>query len=70
MTPVQCRMARTLLDIKLTDLAKLSGVGAKTIWNFENKRTQITRPNHDTLVRTFEQLGVEFLERDGVQRKA
>jgi transcriptional regulator with XRE-family HTH domain len=62
-------MARALLDLKLDDLAKLSGVSAKSIWSFEHGRTQITRPNHDALVRTLEQLGAEFLEDDGVKRR-
>jgi transcriptional regulator with XRE-family HTH domain len=69
MTPVQCRMARTLLDLKRSELAKLSGVSDRTIGNFESGKRKLIRANHETLVRTLERLGVEFLEDDGVKRR-
>jgi DNA-binding XRE family transcriptional regulator len=69
MTPVQCRMARTLLDLKLDDLAKLSGVSAKSIWSFETGPSEFIRANHEALQRTLERMGAEFLEDDGVKRR-
>lgn len=70
MTPAQCRMARALLNIKLADLAKLSGVSAKSLWSFEAGRSALTRGNRELVLRTFERLGVEFMnERDGVMRR-
>jgi transcriptional regulator with XRE-family HTH domain len=69
MTPIQCRLARTLLDIKRADLAKLSGVSEKAIANFETGRTKLIRANHETLLKTLERMGVEFLEGDGVRRR-
>ena len=69
MTPVQSRMARTLLDLKRADLAKLSGVSEKAIGNFETGRSKLIRANHDALQRALEGLGVEFLEGDGVKRR-
>jgi transcriptional regulator with XRE-family HTH domain len=69
MTPVQCRMARVLLDLKLDDLAKLSGVSARALWSFEMGRSKLMRANHEALQRTLERLGAEFLEDDGVKRR-
>jgi transcriptional regulator with XRE-family HTH domain len=69
MSPIQCRMARTLLDLKRADLAKLSGVSEKAIGNFETGRTHLIRANHETLQRTLEKLGVEFTDGDGVKRR-
>jgi transcriptional regulator with XRE-family HTH domain len=69
MSPVQSRLARTLLDIKLSEIAKLSGVSEKAIGNFERGVSQLIRANHETLVRTYERMGVEFLDGDGVKRR-
>jgi transcriptional regulator with XRE-family HTH domain len=69
MTPAQCRAARAMLNVKAADLAKLSGVSAKSLWSFENERSNLTRGNHELLQRALERLGVEFMaERDGVMR--
>jgi transcriptional regulator with XRE-family HTH domain len=69
MTPIQCRLARTLLDIKRADLAKLSGVSEKAIANFETGRTTLIRANYDVLRKTLERMGVEFTDGDGVKRR-
>lgn len=69
MSPMQSRLARTLLELKLADVAKLSGVSSKSIWSFEHGRSQLMRANHEALVRTYERLGVEFLEGDGIKRR-
>lgn len=69
MTPMQSRLARTLLELKLTDIGKLSGVSWRAIHNFEMGKTQLMRANHEALVRTYERMGVEFLEGDGIKRR-
>lgn len=69
MMPVQCRMARILLDLKRAELAKLSGVSERAIGNFETGRSKLIRANHEMLQRTLEKLGVEFLENDGIRRR-
>lgn len=45
-SPAQCRAARAYLDLTLRQLAKLAGMGAKTISRFE---TGIKRPADATL---------------------
>ena len=62
-------MARILLDLKRADLAKLSGVSEKAIGNFETGRSRLIRANYETLQRTLENLGVEFMDGDGVKRR-
>jgi transcriptional regulator with XRE-family HTH domain len=63
-------MARAMLNVKLADLAKLSGVSAKSLWSFEAERSNMTRGNDELVLRAFERLGVEFMdERDGVMRR-
>jgi transcriptional regulator with XRE-family HTH domain len=69
MSPMQLRLARTLAGISRAELAKLSGVSVQTIGNYERGDRRIIRANHEALVRTFERLGVEFLEDDGVKRR-
>jgi DNA-binding transcriptional regulator YiaG len=69
MTPIQCRLARTLLDIKRADWAKLSGVSEKAIANFETGRTTLIRANYEVLRKTLERMGVEFTDGDGVKRR-
>jgi transcriptional regulator with XRE-family HTH domain len=69
MTPMQLRLARTLAEISRADLAKLSGVSEKAIGNYERGQTQLMRANRELVRRALEQLGVEFLEGDGVKRR-
>ena len=66
---MQSRLARTLLDLKLSDASKLSGISAKSLWAFEAGRSQLIRANHEALQRTYERMGVEFLEGDGIKRR-
>ena len=51
-------------------MATKSGVFQKAIANFELGKTTPMRANLIVLKQTLEQLGIEFLERDGVKRKA
>jgi transcriptional regulator with XRE-family HTH domain len=58
--PAQCRAARGLLDWSQTRLSKESGVGEKTIVDFEQgKRKPFARTIRD-LREAFEAAGVEF----------
>ena len=68
-TAAQCRAARALLHITQDQLATKSGVSQKAIANFELGKTTPMRANLIVLKQTLEQLGIEFLERDGVRRK-
>lgn len=58
-----------MLDLRLADIAKNSGVSAKSIWSFETGRSKLIRANHEALQRTLERMGAEFLEDDGVKRR-
>jgi transcriptional regulator with XRE-family HTH domain len=68
--PAQCRGSRGLLNWSQSDLAERSGVGHKTIADFERDAT--TRPYRRTLnamVAAFEAAGIEFINR-GVRMRA
>jgi transcriptional regulator with XRE-family HTH domain len=63
MSPAQCRGARGLLNWSQSDLAERSGVGHKTIADFE--RVATTRPYGRTLaaiIAAFETVGIEFIK--------
>src|SRR5579864_8160268 len=69
-SPAQCRGARGLLNWSQLDLAERSGVGHKTIADFERDAT--TRPHGRTLtaiITAFEAAGIEFI-RGGVRVRA
>ena len=69
-SPAQCRGARGLLNWSQSDLVERSGVGLKTIADYERGAT--TRPYTRTieaLVATFEAAGIEFINR-GVRMRA
>jgi len=62
--PAQCRAARALLDWSQERLSKESGVGAKTIVDFEqSKRSPFARTVRD-LRETLEAAGIEFTNGD------
>ena len=71
-TPAQCRAARALLDWSQERLSEESGVGAKTIVDFEQgKRSPFARTVSD-LREALEAGGVEFTNGDapGLRLKA
>lgn len=68
-SPAQLRAARALLNIGRDDLAKLSGVSERAIGNYEMERSKFIRSNREAVRKALEQLGVEFLEGDGVKRR-
>jgi transcriptional regulator with XRE-family HTH domain len=55
-------MARAALNWSLSELAKQSGLGVATVSRFETDASKITRANLETLRRTFEAAGIEFVE--------
>lgn len=69
-SPAQCRGARGLLNWSQSDLAERSGVGHKTIADFERDAT--SRPYKRTLtaiITAFEAAGIEFI-RGGARVRA
>lgn len=67
-TPAQCRAARALLGMNQGDLAKLSGVGTKTIADFEREAGRVLSSRTLTAIRqAFEKQGVQILGNSGVR---
>jgi transcriptional regulator with XRE-family HTH domain len=63
----QFKAARALLDWTQDDLAKASGVALPTIANIERGSSRPRQDTLQTLQKTFESQGIEFLEPSGVQ---
>jgi transcriptional regulator with XRE-family HTH domain len=66
-TPSQCRAARGLINISRPELSRRSGVSLRAIAGFENGETVLMRLNHEAIRQAFEQAGVVFIGRTGVQ---
>lgn len=66
-TPMQCRAARALLDITREELSRRSGVSGGSIGGFEKGETKFMRLNHEAIRQTFENAGVMFIGKNGVQ---
>ncbi len=64
LTAEQCRAARGLLDWTQEYLAEQTGLGASTIKNFEAERSTPHKANRQLIRETFEDAGVEFIDRD------
>lgn len=67
-SPAQCRAARALLQMKQSDLIRLSGIGISALGNFEAGRN-ILPESVQALQRALEKAGVEFIDKDGVRRR-
>jgi predicted transcriptional regulator len=67
LTPAQLRAARALIDITAKELAELSRVSLATIRRAEGVTgpTNLTAANAETLVRSLERRGVEFISENG-----
>ncbi|WP_146191607.1 transcriptional regulator [Azospirillum humicireducens] len=61
MTPDQCRTARNLLDWSVGDLGRRSGADLEAVAGFENGRNAADSLIVTSLRRTFESVGVEFI---------
>ena len=68
-TPAQCRGARHLVGVKQARLAKMIGVSKTVITNFERERFGLRFHNMQALVEAFDELGIEFIEDIGFQKK-
>ena len=64
MNSVQCKMARTALDWGVLDLAREAQVSTQTIVRFE-RGDQLRAQTIQTLQRTLEAAGVEFIPENG-----
>jgi transcriptional regulator with XRE-family HTH domain len=64
LTSAQIRAARALIRWSAQDLADKSGLGVSTIRRAElhDSETQLTRVNDQTVRRTLEEAGVEFMD--------
>lgn len=60
-TPGQCRAARALIGLRQEDLADQSGVGLRTIVNFEKGNSTPIAANLAAIKRALESVGVTFL---------
>ena len=66
-TPMQCRAARALLDITREELSRRSGVSYGAIGGLEKGETTLMRLNHEAVRQTFENAGIVFIGKTGVQ---
>ena len=64
-TPAQCRAARALVQWKMPDLAKASGVSVSTINSFELERRRPIAANLTALRTALEAAGVIFVAENG-----
>ncbi|HLO76941.1 MAG TPA: helix-turn-helix transcriptional regulator [Magnetospirillum sp.] len=60
-SPGQCRAARALIGLRQEDLAEQSGVGLRTIVNFEKGNSTPISANLAAIKRALEDAGVTFL---------
>lgn len=64
MLPIQCRMARTALNLGVRDLSKMAGVAVSTIARFE--RGEELKPATVNVIRAaLDAAGVEFIPENG-----
>jgi transcriptional regulator with XRE-family HTH domain len=64
MTPIQCRMARTALEMGVRELADAAKVSTNTITRFE-RGEPLRERTIDALRAALESTGVEFIEENG-----
>ncbi|WP_244936068.1 helix-turn-helix domain-containing protein [Paracoccus siganidrum] len=62
MTPAQLRMARNALQLGVRDLAELAGISFTTINRFETGKSGLQLSTAETLRKTLEARGIQFLE--------
>lgn len=65
MTPVQCRAARVMIDMKQPELAKAAGLGLSTVVDFEKERRVVSDAAIQALRIALENAGVEFIAENG-----
>ena len=65
MTPAQCRAARALINLSITELSGAAVVPVTTIWDFEAELGGVIRPfNLDAMQGALEKAGIEFIDGD------
>jgi transcriptional regulator with XRE-family HTH domain len=64
MTPLQCRMARTALNMGVRELAEAARVSTNTVTRFE-RGEQLLERTVDVLRLALESAGVEFIAENG-----
>nr|WP_080761198.1 helix-turn-helix transcriptional regulator [Rhizobium rhizogenes] len=64
MLPVQCRMARTALGLKIAELAHLAKVSTNTVVRFESG-AELKQSTVDHLRAVLEEAGIEFIPANG-----
>ncbi|MEW5728224.1 MAG: helix-turn-helix transcriptional regulator [Pseudomonadota bacterium] len=64
-SPGQCRAARALIGLRQEDLAEQSGVGLRTIVNFEKGNSTPIAANLVAIQRALEEAGVQFIPENG-----
>lgn len=64
-SPGQCRAARALIGLRQEDLAEQSGVGLRTIVNFEKGNSTPIAANLSAIQRALEDAGVQFIPENG-----
>jgi transcriptional regulator with XRE-family HTH domain len=62
MTPAQCRAARGLINMSLSDLAAGAVVSPAVVWDLEAGFGAPSEANLNALQGVFERAGVEFIE--------
>jgi len=67
--PDQIRAARALLDWKLSDLAKLTGLTVNGISLIERGEVQGRHDSLESIQKAFEEAGIEFIPGSGVRKK-
>jgi transcriptional regulator with XRE-family HTH domain len=64
MFPIQCKMARTALDLGVRDLARLAEVSPDTVARFE-RGEELKEKTVDGIRRALETAGVQFIAENG-----
>ncbi len=65
--PALCRAARGLLGLSQSAFARRAGVSRSTVADFEREARRPLRRNLEAMRRTFEELGILFLDGEGVR---
>lgn len=64
-TPAQVRAARALVELSREELAAASGVGARTIADFESGKREPIRSTMAALRNALEAAGIIFIDENG-----
>lgn len=65
MTPMQCRAARVMIEMKQPELAKAAGLGLSTVVDFEKERRIVSDAAIQALRLALEEAGIEFIAENG-----